>query len=557
LYTQLGRWYAKSEGRSISTESLSSIFASRGMPVTVFRRSRNLPLGTVPSPKPRQHSRPSRRKARAIGLCRLQLLATGGDASRHGGMRFVIRCEESFDVGLTPMHDEPPSKTVWSRRQFLASLSLGLAACNQPRERRPNVLLIMADDLGIEALGCYGGTSYRTPHLDALATSGIRFTHAYAQPLCTPTRLQLMTGKYNCRNWKAFGVMDPNERTFGHMMRDAGYRTAIAGKWQFYSYNPPDFEPEWRGKGMKAEASGFDEYCLWHTGHTEDKGSRYADPVVEQNGELLRDTAGKYGPDIYTDFLREFIVRKDDRPFFAYYPMALTHGPFNPTPNSQAWGVGDRLANDPSHFGDMVEYMDELVGRLVRAIGEAGLQEDTFILFFSDNGSPREVASRMGETVVAGGKGLSTDAGTRVPLIVAQPGRVPRATVLNDLVDSSDFYPTLMEIAGLAPTAEGPLDGQSFAPQLRGQQGTPREWVFFHHDPRPGWSKKGFRLQRWVQDHRYKLYDTGELFDIEEDVLEKTPLPTEAMPELRSKFAAVLAKFPNPGPNVPDGTPGY
>jgi len=159
-----------------------------------------------------------------------------------------------------------------TRRNFLRALSVSAMA--QPAKRL-NVLLILADDLGFETLGCYGGKSYQTPALDQLAKEGVRFNYAFSQPLCTPTRMQLMTGKSNFRNWRAFGIMDPKERTFGHLFKENGYRTAIAGKWQFWSYNPPDFEPEWRGKGKRIEDTGFEEYSVWHAAHTEDKGSRY------------------------------------------------------------------------------------------------------------------------------------------------------------------------------------------------------------------------------------------------------------------------------------------
>lgn len=142
-------------------------------------------------------------------------------------------------------------------------------------EAKPNILLIMADDLGIEGLRCYGGESYQTPNLDRLAAGGIRYTHAYAQPLYTPTRVQIMTGKYNHRNWLYFGILDPAERTFGHLMQDAGYATAIAGKWQLQSYDPPDFPnaERRRGAGMKVADAGFDEWLLYHAWDTEDKGS--------------------------------------------------------------------------------------------------------------------------------------------------------------------------------------------------------------------------------------------------------------------------------------------
>ena len=215
----------------------------------------------------------------------------------------------------------------------------------QPAASKPNILLIMSDDLGYEAIGCYGGTSYKTPNVDRLAATGVRFTHAYAQPLCTPTRMQLMTGQYNFRNWKAFGVMDPSEVTIGHTMQQAGYRTCIAGKWQLYSYNPPDFEPEWRGKGMPPEQAGFDDWYLWHARHTEEKGSRYAKPVILDNGKLVENTEDLYGPDLYTAHINQFMENHvhdhADQPFFVYYPMALTHGPFPPTPHSADWATGD------------------------------------------------------------------------------------------------------------------------------------------------------------------------------------------------------------------------
>ncbi len=426
---------------------------------------------------------------------------------------------------------------------------------------RPNIVLIMADDLGMETIGAYGGESYQTPNLDRLAAEGIRLTRAYSQPLCTPTRVQLMTGKYNCRNWKAFGILDPDERTFGHMMSEAGYATCIAGKWQLYSYNPPDFEPEWRGKGMHPKAAGFDEYHLWHALHTEDKGSRYADPVILENGELRSDTAGKYGPDFYTEYINDFMERHAEQPFFVYYPMALTHGPFNPTPHSETWNTGDRLESDEKYFGDMVEYMDVVIGRIVSKLAELNLRERTVVMFFSDNGSPWTVYSQRNGRRVKGGKGESNERGTRVPLIVNWPGATPAGAVLDDLIDSSDFYPTIAELAGIDLAGEGLIDGRSFAPQLRGEPGNPRDWVFFHQDPRPGWSKKGRGLDRWAEERRYKLFDDGRFFTVAEVALEETEIPpdemTEEMKAARDRLQKVLDSFPNPGPMVPPGTPGY
>ncbi|MGH9657082.1 MAG: sulfatase-like hydrolase/transferase [Bryobacteraceae bacterium] len=419
-----------------------------------------------------------------------------------------------------------------TRRAFLQS---ALAAGATAAPARPNVVLIMSDDLGYECLGCYGGTSYRTPHLDRLAREGIRFNHAYAQPLCTPTRVQLMTGQYNFRNWRAFGILDPREKTIGHYLSAGGYKTCIAGKWQLYSYNPPDFEPEWRGRGMRGEQSGFDQWCLWHAGHTEDKGSRYGDPVILENGAARRDTKGQYGDDVFASFIGDFMERHRSEPFFVYYPMALTHGPFMPTPRSPEWASGNRLKANPKHFGEMVEYMDEVVGRVVARIDALRLRERTLILFYSDNGSPQEMTSRMGDRLVKGGKGLTTDAGTRVPLIANWRGTTPAGRVLDDLVDSTDLLPTVAEAAGARIPK---VDGRSFLPRLRGEKGNPREWTLCHYDPRPGWDKKQYTLVRYARDQKHKLYADGRLFEVPVDPLEQRPLAGHD--EVRRRLQNVL-----------------
>jgi arylsulfatase A-like enzyme len=421
------------------------------------------------------------------------------------------------------------------RRSFL----LQSAAAAFAQEHRPNIVLIMADDLGYECLGCNGGTSYRTPQLDTLARTGVRFTHGYATPLCAPTRLQLMTGKYNFRNYEAFGILNPNEKTFGHHMQAAGYRTAIAGKWQLYSYNPPDYEPEWRGKGMLPKDSGFEEYCLWHTGHTEDKGSRYADPRVLENGRL-RDYRGRYGEDIFVSFLSAIMERHRNEPFFVYYPMALPHAPFVPTPNSPEWRSGDRHLPDNRFYRDMVEYMDTSVGRLVAHIDRLGIRDNTFILFFSDNGSPREITSRMSDRLIRGGKGSTTDAGMHVPLIANWRGTSPSGRIADDLVDSTDFLPTMLDAAGVW---SGRFDGRSFLPQVRGKTGEPREWLYSWYDPRPGWDKEQFSLKIHARDTRYKLYSTGELYDVMGDPLEQSPLAPGVAADVRARLAAVIRDF--------------
>ncbi len=412
---------------------------------------------------------------------------------------------------------------------------------------RPNIVLILADDLGYETVGCYGGTSYPTPNLDALAAAGIRFDHAYAMPLCTNTRIQLMTGKYNHRNWKAFGILDPQADTLGHMMQRAGYKTCIAGKWQLTSYDPPDFPGAQlrRNAGMRVENAGYDEYSLWHPWHTEDKGSRYADPVIYENGKYRTDTQGKYGPDLWVDFIGDFMNRHRDQPFFIYYPMALPHNPMVPTPDSPEWRDPARRHSDETPFAaDMIRYTDKMVGRVLKQLDDLGLREDTVVLFLSDNGTNVRVASMIGDRLVRGEKGKGTDLGIRVPCIAHWKGKTPVGHVSNSLIDSVDFLPTILELAGAREQVKQPIDGISFAAELNDTGKSLRKWVFIHQDPRPGWDKDRFTLIRLARDRNYKLFEDGRLYHTREDQFEESPMfidgDNDASRAARIKLQTVL-----------------
>ena len=324
---------------------------------------------------------------------------------------------------------------------------------------RPNVILIMADDLGYETIAANGGTSYKTPSLDRLAAGGVRFTHCFVQPLCTPTRAQLMTGKYNVRNYIDFGNMDPQAVTFGNYFKQAGYTTCIAGKWQLGR------DPELPKK------YGFDEYCLWQ--HTR-RPPRYANAGLEINGVEKDFSNGEYGPDAVNDYAIDFITRHKDSPFFLYYPMILTHGPYQPTPDSPDYdrkAVGENVNRDDRHFGEMVTYMDKLIGKLVARLEELKLREKTLLIFVGDNGTGAGTRSMMGDKVVIGGKGSTTEAGMRVPLIVSWPKTAASGKVNSDLVDSTDFLPTICAAAGINLPKDAKLDGRSFLPQVRGETG--------------------------------------------------------------------------------------
>ncbi|UCG57981.1 MAG: sulfatase-like hydrolase/transferase [Phycisphaerales bacterium] len=402
--------------------------------------------------------------------------------------------------------------------------------------KRPNIILIMADDIGYECLSCYGSASYKTPVLDRLAATGVRFTHGYSQPLCTPSRVQIMTGRYNFRNYIKFGNFDYKERTFAHVLKSAGYKTCVAGKWQLM------------GEGADGPfKAGFDEYCLWHM---EDvygpKGSRYRNPKIVQNGKLLGVLDGNYGPDVCCDYVRGFIERNKSGPFLVYYPMILTHGPFEPTPDSPEWG---QSVSNRRFYVDMVEYMDKTIGRIVQKLDQLGLRENTLIIFTGDNGTPGGITSQMTDgTSIAGGKSKTTDAGTHVALIANWIGTTLTGKVCDDLIDFSDILPTLADVAGASLPKGVTIDGRSFLPQLRGEKGNPRDWIFcwYQRDP-------GKQLHRFARDKRWKLYDesgadrAGRLFDVSADVLEQNPIEQgqgggEAA-QARAKLQTVLDKL--------------
>ena len=424
--------------------------------------------------------------------------------------------------------------------------------------RRPNIVLIMSDDLGYEANGANGGTSYATPVLDSMAGAGIRFENTHVQPLCTPTRVQLMTGKYNFRNYIGFGLIAPDEVTFGHLFSSAGYKTCIAGKWQLHSYNPPDEMPEARSTGQKIEDAGFDEFCVWHPHHTEEKGSRYKSPIVYENGEFLENMEGKYGEDVFADYIIDFMERNRDDPFFVYFPMALTHRPLEPTPDSpefddfvppsnetlgaRTWAELEDWDDEARYYKDMVEYHDKVIGRVNAKLEQLGIAEDTLVIYVGDNGSPVEVCSIIhSHTEVCGGKGLTVDRGTHVPLICSWPGTIPSGAVTTDLIDASDFLPTMLEAAEIIPPDDYFIDGRSFLPQLKGETGNPRDWIFFHFEPMSG---RVHRYARFIRDHRWKLYDDGRLFDLNADPEEEAAFDPadddDERSEARSRLAPVF-----------------
>jgi arylsulfatase A-like enzyme len=234
--------------------------------------------------------------------------------------------------------------------------------------------------------------------------------------------------------------------------------------------------------------------------------------VLQQNGRVRSDFQGKYGPDVCTDYIIDFIQRNKSNRFFVYYPMILTHSPFEQTPDHRE-REGIRKQPDKSHFPEMVAYADKIIGRIVKALDELKLREETTLLFTGDNGSPRGIRSRIGQRVIRGGKGHTTEAGTHVPLVVNWKGTIPEGQTCGDLVDFTDFLPTLLKVSGAKHPIDKTMDGRSFAPQLHGKKGNPRDWIFCHYEPKWG----GWKRRRYAQTKKWKLYEKGKIFQIQTD----------------------------------------
>lgn len=414
-----------------------------------------------------------------------------------------------------------------------------LFACNPSSEVAPNIILIMADDLGYETLGCNGSQDYQTPNLDRLASEGMRFTHAYSTPLCTPTRVQLMTGKYNFRNYVGFGLLDPQEKTFGNYLKEGGYSTAIVGKWQLWGNSRQ--RELFQRTGSLPDQVGFEESCLWQV--KEKYGERFKDPYVEINGDSVTQEIGGYGPDLFVTYAKDFISRKKQRPFFLYYPMVLTHAPFRPTPDQETMYQVDSLhtKNDTTFFRNNVAYMDKLMGELVNHLAQEGLLETTLLLFIGDNGTDRGVTSTWEGIRVPGRKGYPEEYGTHVPMIAYWPGTIDSGQVNENLIDFTDFLPSLLDVAQLPSNRGG--DGISFYPQLMGKESKVRDFVFCHYAPR--WGK--FPEKRYIHDKEWKLFEGGPIFHIASDPEEKTPLNIEMIPPDAKKrlgeFSEIMAEF--------------
>lgn len=423
---------------------------------------------------------------------------------------------------------------------FLAAAFLNYSAYGQ-KNKVPNIVLILADDMGYECLSCNGSLSYSTPIIDRLAQNGMRFQNCYSQPLSTPSRVKLMTGKYNYRNYKEFAYLDPSERTFGNLLKEAGYSTMVAGKWQLNG------SKKWDGwdKMDRPLDFGFDEYCLWQLTF---RGERYPNPYIEQNGKVLETSMEDYGPDIACNYVLDFLERNRDSSFFVYYPMILVHDPFRPTPYSPEWSdESNRMDHGIKYFKDMVEYTDKIVGLIDDKLKELGIRDNTILIFTGDNGTNNAISTETIQGTIRGGKGMTTDAGTHVPLIISWPDKIKKGVVTDNLVDFSDFFPTLAEVAQTKIPED--IDGKSFLSLLKGEKYKPRKTVLVHYDPKMGIPlPETWKTGRFVRDKTYKLYHDGKFYDLENDKEEKNPLEMNSLSAPEKRIYRKLKKVQDSAP---------
>jgi len=383
----------------------------------------------------------------------------------------------------------------------------------------------------------------------------MRFTHAYSMPQCTPTRATLLTGQYPWRNgwcnhwdvprWGAGCHFDwKHNVTFARVMKTAGYVCAAAGKWQINDFRVhPD--------AMKQH--GFDEWCMW-TGYESGNppsANRYWDPYIHTN-DGSKTCKGRFGTDVFVEFLVDFMTRHKDRPMMLYFPMALTHSPLTNTPLDP-----DASGNVERHKA-MVRYTDQAVGQLVAALDELKIRDRTIVIFSTDNGSGGGLKARMDGRMVSGGKAKLSENGVCEPFIVNCPGLVPAGVVTDALTDFTDLLPTFAELGGAELPGDVVIDGKSIAKVILGQADDgPREWIMaLGHGParldEQGVRPKQDFTDRVVRDKRFKLWvldgKSAKLFDLQADPAEENNLIDGTDPEVvaaRKRLESVVAScFP-------------
>ena len=398
---------------------------------------------------------------------------------------------------------------------------------------KPNIIFILADDLGIGNVGCYGADNFKTPNLDRLAQSGIRFEHCYAAPLCGPSRALLLTGRYAYRTGMTGNDSGPlikpeNETMIPKILKPAGYVTAMCGKWSQLPLQPGNF--------------GFDEYLRFN-GSGKYWNTQAGNKAYTLNGKDVPLKDGEYLPDTMQKFVFSFIEHHKDQPFYIHYAISHVHAEILPTPDTPP-GTTDRF----KLYQDNVAYMDKLVGKLLAELDRLKLRDNTLIVFAGDNGTAQGYATRCtinGGKALSGKKGEMLECGALVPCLASWAGNVPAGKVTPNLISFADFLPTFAEVAGAMVPPSLVIDGKTFAPQLLGKsEAWPRDWIFVELG------------QHWYdREMSWKLNESAKFFDMKNapyaEPLVSTNTQDPAAIAGRARLQEILAQL-NPAGGIMD-----
>jgi len=428
-------------------------------------------------------------------------------------------------------------------KEFEKSNPISDANVSNAAGTKPNIILLIGDDIGREIPTYNGGQSYSTPNLDFMAANGMQFPYFFSHPDGPPSRLALVTGKYCYRNWLHFGLLPPASLTFANMLRDGGYATCFVGKWQF------------DGGDTSIKQHGFDKYLVFMpfnplANHGHDQFyRRYKNPYLYRDARWLTsfEVNGKYSEDMFYTYASKFIDSNKTNPFLLVYSHNLAQKPWVPTPDDPdfaAWvpSVDDEGRDSSIYFPGMVAYMDKTIGKIITKVQQAGLANNTYIIYISDNATNVIIRSLYQGQTIKGSKDSTTFNGINVPMLVYAPGKVPAGAVDTSLVDMTDFFPTFSEISGFSRTLYKPLDGTSFYDNLNGALSKQRTNVYCYW-PRDYQQKIDLS---YVTDYNYKLYDTlngGNFYNIRRDKYEKAPIPDNQLTPEEQKIKAQFKKI--------------
>ncbi len=423
-----------------------------------------------------------------------------------------------------------------------------LSSCKQ--EEKPNILFILADDLGFSQLGCYGSSYYQTPNIDKLAKEGLRFTNAYAAcSVSSPTRASLMTGKYparlhltdfipgNNRNdflltqpeWQKFLPLE--EITVAEILRDAGYNTAIYGKWHLsVEYLPPASLP------YNPDKQGFNETFVTHK---PSKGLAQSWQDSEHDAHNV---------DTLTNLAIDFLQKNKSNPFLLFISHNTIHNPLKEKAVAIEKYKNRRDSEKPENnpvIGAMIERLDQSCGKIFEKIKELGLEEKTIIIFLSDNGGLQSDAM---QTPLRAGKGWLYEGGIRVPMIIKWKNNIQPSKVSQSIISSIDFFPTLLEIAGIDTYPEN-VDGKSMVPILKNPETEIHEYLYWHYPHyHNGPPSAAIRYDNWklIEWYENSLQSTGkpafELYDLRNDIGETINL-SDSLKNITMKLSSELKRW--------------